>query len=287
MNKSSRRTAALGLMALLLATVQPAAAGETLKVCAADNEMPYANTRGDGFEDRISAILAGEMGVTVERVGFSDPRYVVRDLLDKGKCDVLIGVDYGDPRLETTRPYYLSNYVFVTRARDHLDVKDWNSPALRTARIGVIPGTPAETMLVQIGRYPDSFPYLMALGGNRAPRNRYVRYDVEKLIGDVGNGTIDVAVAWLPSVARYIAKSPEPLTVSVVPQATRANGDPVIFQFETSVGVRKGDTALLERVQGALDRGSGDIQQVLVDEGIKPATDTSKAGAIRDGKGNG
>ncbi|MBC7206423.1 MAG: methanol oxidation system protein MoxJ, partial [Methyloversatilis sp.] len=261
-------------------------AAGTLKVCAADNEMPYANERGEGFEDRIAEKLAAAMDMKLERVGFSDPRYVVRDLLDKGKCDVMLGVDAGDPRVATTRAYYRSSYVFVTRADFGQEVNGWDSPALQTAHIGVIPGTPAEVMLVQLGRYADSFRYMMSLGGNKAPRNRYVRYDSEKLIRDLAAGEIDVAVAWAPSVARYIKSAATPLKVTQVPaQASKSNGEPVHFHFDTAIAVRKDDHALLARIEAALARSRDDIEGVLRAEGIQILPPHPVAEGNKDSKG--
>jgi len=272
--------------ALLCALGTGVQAAGTLKVCAADNEMPYANERGEGFEDRIAEKLAAAMDMKLERVGFSDPRYVVRDLLDKGKCDVMLGVDAGDPRVATTRAYYRSSYVFVTRADFGQEVTGWDSPVLKTAHIGVIPGTPAEVMLVQLGRYADSFRYMMSLGGNKAPRNRYVRYDSEKLIRDLGAGEIDVAVAWAPSVARYIKSSPVVLkTTPVPPQASKSNGEPVLFHFDTSIAVRKDDRDLLARIEAALARTRDDIEGVLRAEGIQILPPTPVAEGNKDSKG--
>lgn len=274
------------IAALLCALGSVAHAAGTLKVCAADNEMPYANERGEGFEDRIAEKLAAAMDMKLERVGFSDPRYVVRDLLDKGKCDVMLGVDAGDPRVATTRAYYRSSYVFVTRADFGQEVTGWDSPALQTAHIGVIPGTPAEVMLVQLGRYADSFRYMMSLGGNKAPRNRYVRYDSEKLIRDLAAGEIDVAVAWAPSVARYIKSAATPLKVTQVPaQATKSNGEPVHFHFDTAIAVRKDDQALLARIEAALARSRDDIEGVLRAEGIQILPPNPVAEGNKDSKG--
>lgn len=274
------------IAALLCALGSVAHAAGTLKVCAADNEMPYANERGEGFEDRIAEKLAAAMDMKLERVGFSDPRYVVRDLLDKGKCDVMLGVDAGDPRVATTRAYYRSSYVFVTRADFGQDVTGWDSPALQTAHIGVIPGTPAEVMLVQLGRYADSFRYMMSLGGNKAPRNRYVRYDSEKLIRDLAAGEIDVAVAWAPSVARYIKSAPTPLKVTPVPaQASKSNGEPVHFHFDTAIAVRKDDRALLARIEAALAKSRADIEGVLRAEGIQILPPNPVAEGNKDSKG--
>lgn len=274
------------IAALLCALGGVAHAAGTLKVCAADNEMPYANERGEGFEDRIAEKLAAAMDMKLERVGFSDPRYVVRDLLDKGKCDVMLGVDAGDPRVATTRAYYRSSYVFVTRADFGQEVTGWDSPALQTAHIGVIPGTPAEVMLVQLGRYADSFRYMMSLGGNKAPRNRYVRYDSEKLIRDLAAGEIDVAVAWAPSVARYIKSAATPLKVTQVPaQASKSNGEPVHFHFDTAIVVRKDDHALLARIEAALARSRDDIEGVLRAEGIQILPPHPVAEGNKDSKG--
>lgn len=274
------------IVALLCALGGVAHAAGTLKVCAADNEMPYANERGEGFEDRIAEKLAAAMDMKLERVGFSDPRYVVRDLLDKGKCDVMLGVDAGDPRVATTRAYYRSSYVFVTRADFGQEVTGWDSPALQTAHIGVIPGTPAEVMLVQLGRYADSFRYMMSLGGNKAPRNRYVRYDSEKLIRDLAAGEIDVAVAWAPSVARYIKSAATPLKVTQVPaQASKSNGEPVHFHFDTAIAVRKDDHALLARIEAALARSRDDIEGVLRAEGIQILPPHPVAEGNKDSKG--
>lgn len=274
------------IAALLCALGGVAHAAGTLKVCAADNEMPYANERGEGFEDRIAEKLAAAMDMKLERVGFSDPRYVVRDLLDKGKCDVMLGVDAGDPRVATTRAYYRSSYVFVTRADFGQEVTGWDSPALQTAHIGVIPGTPAEVMLVQLGRYADSFRYMMSLGGNKAPRNRYVRYDSEKLIRDLAAGEIDVAVAWAPSVARYIKSAATPLKVTQVPaQASKSNGEPVHFHFDTAIAVRKDDRALLARIEAALARSRDDIEGVLRAEGIQILPPNPVAEGNKDSKG--
>ncbi|MBT9515556.1 MAG: methanol oxidation system protein MoxJ [Methyloversatilis discipulorum] len=274
------------IAALLCAFGSVAHAAGTLKVCAADNEMPYANERGEGFEDRIAEKLAAAMDMKLERVGFSDPRYVVRDLLDKGKCEVMLGVDAGDPRVATTRAYYRSSYVFVTRADFGQEVTGWDSPALQTAHIGVIPGTPAEVMLVQLGRYADSFRYMMSLGGNKAPRNRYVRYDSEKLIRDLAAGEIDVAVAWAPSVARYIKSAATPLKVTQVPaQASKSNGEPVHFHFDTAIAVRKDDHALLARIEAALARSRDDIEGVLRAEGIQILPPHPVAEGNKDSKG--
>lgn len=252
-----------------------AQAAEPLKLCVSDNDLPFTNERLEGFEDRLGHWLGEALGQPVERLRFADPRFMVRDGLDKGRCDLLLGVDVDDPRVQTTSPYYRSSYVFLTRAQGGPAVSSWRSEALKTARIGVVPGTPAETMLIQIGRYPDSFRYLMSLGGNKAMRNRFVRYDVEKLVRDLAAGEIDVAVAWAPAVARYVRQSPVPLKAVVVPDDRKSNGEPVRFTYDTAMGLRKGDAGLLARVEPLLQQRRAEVERLLADEGIQALTATT------------
>ncbi len=258
--------------AILAASAVPAQASQALRVCSADQDQPYTAADGSGFEDRLARELAKALGASVERVPFADPRYVVRDGIDKSTCDVMMGVDAGDPRLATTGSYYRSSYVFLTREQDGPAPRDWSDASLKTARIGVIPGTPAETMLRQIGRHADSFRYLMSLGGNKSMRNRFVRYDVEKLVKDVASGEIDVAVVWAPAAARYVKASPVPLRAVPVPDAKRSDGEPVVFSYDTAIGVRKDNAALLGRIEAALPKLQPQIREVLEGEGIPALT---------------
>lgn len=241
-----------------------------LKVCTAENEMPYSNQAGEGFENKLAQYLAEQLGRKLETVTWTDPRYFIRDYLDKGLCDVAMGVDAGDPRLLTTAPYYRSGYVFISREQDKLDLQDWNSPALKSAkRIAFAPGTPAETMLRAIGRYNDMFNYQQELVDFKSRRNQYVKYDNDKLVNEVASGKAEIAILWGPAAARYVKASATPLTMTVIPDnAKRADGEPVGFHYSTSIGVRKGDSALLTQLNNIIKDQQDDIEELLEAEGI-------------------
>lgn len=257
-----------------------AAADQVLKVCTAEDEMPYANRNGEGFENKLAVFVARELGMRLEQVFWSDPRYVVRDYLDKGQCDLMIGVDQGDPRLLTSEPYYRSGYVFISRTADGLALIDWNSEALRKAqRIAFVPGTPAETMMRAIGRYNDMFNYEQELVGFKSRRNQYVKYDNARLVGEVAAGRADIAVLWGPAAARYVKLSP-PLTATLIPDdARRADGEKVPFHFSTAFGVRKDATALLVRLNKLVADRQQEINEILEAEGMplldEPAADAT------------
>ncbi len=267
MKKTTRIVTALAL-GIGFATAQ--AEQPTLKVCTAENEMPYSNKNGEGFENKLAQHIAEQLGRKLETVNWTDPRYFIRDYVDKGLCDVVMGVDYGDPRLYTTIPYYRSGYVFVTREQDNLDVQNWDSEALKTAkRIAFVPGTPAETMLRVIGRYNDMFNYQHELAGFKSKRNQYIKYETEKLVDEVASGKAEIAVLWGPAAARYVKASTTPLKMTVIPDNnTRADGEKVGFHYSTAIGVRKGEVALLEQLNKLIRANRDDIEELLEAEGI-------------------
>lgn len=273
-------SAVIGLTASLFATHAPAAEPEPLKVCAAEDEMPYSNKKGEGFENKLAVLLGNAMGRKIEWVYWTDPRYYVRDLLDKGLCDVTMGVDTGDPRVLTTQPYYRSGYVFITREQDDLDVEDWNSEALRKAKkIAFVPGTPAETMLRAIGRYNDQFNYSQELVGFKSKRNQYVKYDHGKLVSEVASGHAEIAALWGPAAARYVKAASTPLKMTVIPDDNkRADGQKVGHHYSTSIGVRKDKPALLTELNKALEAAEDDIEDLLEEEGIPLLDEPEAAG---------
>src|SRR3954464_8625412 len=108
-----------------------------LRVCADPNNLPFSNDRREGFENRIADLVARELGVPVEYTWWAQRRGFVRNTLKACDCDVLVGVPTGFDMALTTRPYYRSSYVFVTRAYRHVAVTSLDDPALRTLKVGV------------------------------------------------------------------------------------------------------------------------------------------------------
>lgn len=248
----------------------PAPDATKLRICAAANELPFSNRDGAGFENKIATAVAQAMGRTAEFVWLDKPSiYIVRDLLDKRLCDVVMGLDTGDPRVLTTRPYYRSGYVFVQKSDSPLDLKSWESADLSNVdKIGFVAGTPVETMVRKVGLYESNFNYMKSLMGYKDRRNQYVRVPPEKMVGEVADGTADVAVAFAPEVARYVKQSGK-LKMTLIPDDnTRSDGEKVPHHFDQSAGVRLDDKGLLAAVDLALEKAKPAIDKILEDEGI-------------------
>lgn len=261
----------LALLCLVIAGLHESQAEDKpLKVCSAENEMPYSNKEGEGFENKLAKFVAQQLGRKLEEVSWKDPRYFIRDFVDKGLCDVVMGVDQGDPRLLTTAPYYRSGYVFISRSKDGFDLQNWDSEVLRKAqKIAFVPATPAETMMRAIGRYNDMFNYQQELVGYKSKRNEYVKYETDKLVNEVSSGKAELAVLWGPAAARYVKASSIPLTMTVIPDNNkRADGEKVGFQYNTSIGVRKGETALLAELNKIIKNKQSEIGELLAAEDI-------------------
>jgi mxaJ protein len=202
--------------------------------------------------------------------------YLVRDGLDKKTCDVVVGLDSDDPRVLTTKPYYRSGYVFLTKADSGLDIKSWSDPRLKDVGHMVVGfGTPGEAMLKDIGRYEEDMAYLYSLVNFRAPRNQYTQIDPARMVSEVAQGKADVGVAFAPDIARYVRDSAVPLRMTPVPDDTRrSDGQPMRQSFDQSMGVRRDDTALRDALDAALVKARPQIAAILKQDGV-PTTPPS------------
>ncbi len=189
--------------------------GDTLKVCADPNNLPFSNRDEQGFENKLAQIWARELGVEVEYTWFPHRRGFERNTLqaedpERGgyKCDVIVGVPAGYDLAMTTRPYYRSTYALVYVAGRELDIRDAEDlinlpPAARDAlRIGVFTPSPAAEWLARHGMYEQMVPY-SALDGDPDV------YPGKIIENELLAGELDAAILWGP-IAGYFAARAEP-----------------------------------------------------------------------------
>jgi mxaJ protein len=242
-----------------------------LRICAANNQPPLSMEDGSGLENKIGVALAGALKRKAQFVWSERPAiYLVRDYLDKNLCDVIIGLDTGDPRVATSKPYYRTGYVFVSRADRDLDVKTWNDARLKKlGHIVVAFGSPGEVLLKDKGQYEDNMAYLYSLVNFRSARNQYTQIDPARMVGEVVNGSAEIAVGFAPDVARYVKSSTAPLRMTLIEDdAAKSNGEKVPQRFDQSVAVRRDDKALLAAVDAALVVAKPKIEEILKAEGV-------------------
>jgi quinoprotein dehydrogenase-associated probable ABC transporter substrate-binding protein len=259
---SAIKSAAALLLAVCLAM---SAHALPLRVCSDPNNLPFSNDKLQGFENQIAALIATDLNRRLTYFWFPQRSAFFKKSLNSGVCDVVMGVPAGFDEAATTRPYYRSAYVFITRHDRNLHFSSLDDPRLRTMRIGVH----------VLGEQDDSLPPVHALI-RRGIVHNLVGFSIfgnlnEKdppsdLIKAVENGTADVAIAWGPLAGYFSLKSPVKLDISTLPD------DPVNpqlpFHFDIGIGVRENDTSLRKSLDDELTRRRKDIEQILHQYGI-------------------
>jgi quinoprotein dehydrogenase-associated probable ABC transporter substrate-binding protein len=272
---------------IAVANHQPRPADRHFRVCADPNNLPFSNEKGQGFENALAQLIARDLGDTLEYYWWPQRRAWVRHTIGEGKCDVAIGVPASFGPLTTTRPYYTSTYVFVSRADRHYDLHSLDDPRLRTLRIG----------LHFIGTDYNNPPPAHALGARGIVRN-VVGYSIygdysqpnppARLIDAVAKGDVDVAIVWGPLGGYFAQHEPVALAVQPIDDAVDRTG--IVFAFPIAVGVRQGDTALRDAIQRVLDRRHTEISRLLAAFGVETvkasrSTTEDREGARRAGAG--
>jgi len=246
-------------LAILGTGVAPAASRE-LRVCADPNNMPLSDRNGDGFENKIIGIVASELGASVRYVWWAQRRGFLRNTLNAGLCDVVPGTQTNMEMLRTTRPYYRSGYVFVSRTGGPA-VASFDDPQLKTLSIGV----------QLIGDDGANSPPVQALARRGIIGNLhgfpvygdYSRPDpVAPIVAAVANGDVDVAVVWGPFAGYFAARQSAPLTLT--PVEPEIDGPQLPMIFDISMGVRKADQDRSE-INAALARRKPEIDVILAD----------------------
>ena len=247
-------------LALLLAVAVPAWAQTPLRVCADPNNLPFSNEAGEGFENRIAELVAREMGRTLQYTWWAQRRGFIRNTLNAGLCDVVIGVPAGYDLTLTTKPYYRSTYAFVWRADRPLGIRSFDDPRLRSLRVGVpvvgddYAATPPATALARRGIVNNVVGYSV-YGDYREPN------PPARLIDAVARGDVDVAIAWGP-LAGYFARESR-VRLEVAPLSPDVEPG-VRLAFGIAMGVRRADRALRDSLDAILVRRRADIDAILV-----------------------
>ena len=254
-----RRTAFAALAALALLGRMPAEAG-TLRVCADPNNLPFSNVAGQGFENRIVALIAQDWGDDVRYTWWAQRRGYVRNTLKAGHCDLWPGVATRVAMLATTSPYYRSSYVFITRAGSGLDIDSLDDPRLRHLRIGVqmigndAMNTPPAHALARRGITGNVRGY--SIFGDYTQPN-----PPAAIVRAVARGDIDVALVWGPLAGYFAAQ--QPVKLRLAPVRPALDGGILPMTFAISMGVRKGNAALRQHLERELARRHDAIMAIL------------------------
>lgn len=241
----------------------PTAAEEpkTLRVCGDPDNLPFSNSKGEGFENKIAEVIARDLGLTLTYYWWPHQRGLVRNTLRAGACDVLISIPKGYDPVLWTKPYYRSAYVVAQLNTNGRKITSLDDPALKQLKIGTHTGSPPFDALAERGLAASMVTYPLFFD----PRVTDPARRPSKLLEDVVTGEIDVAVAWGPMAGYFAKTSAARMSMTLAPLAD----DPAIpMTYEFSMGVQKGNQTLKKQLEEAVDRRQAEIAQILNDYGI-------------------
>lgn len=251
------------LVALSAMVAGRAMAQTPLRVCADPDYLPFSNRAGQGFENKIAAETAALMGrklqytweTTRSEGGFED---FVHTTLDAHKCDLIVDVPYAVDGMLTTRPYYISSYVFLYKKSKDYDLTSMDSPVLHHVKIGYESDTPAEGGLQLRALTPGALPFQVADREGESPA---------VMLDAIESNRINVAITWEPSVGYFLRSHPG-IAVVTVPNS-RSQGSPEQYTFPMAMGVRDDDTALQRQLDNVIQTHQSQLQEILRNNGVR------------------
>ena len=236
---------------------------QPLRVCSDPDYMPYSNRAGDGFENKIAAIVGKALGRPVEyywtptREAEEYGEYLHRTI-EAGKCDLLVDVPYGMVQVDSTRPYYISSYVFVFKKSAGYDLTSLDSPVLHSVKVGYEVETPVEDGLKLRALTVGAKPFTTADDPDASPG---------RIVDAIESGQIKIGLTWDPAVGYFLKAHPD-LMVVTIPNS-RSQGSPEQYSFPMAMGTRSSDKELNAEINRVIATHETQIETVLREYNIR------------------
>jgi mxaJ protein len=231
-----------------------------LRVCGDPNNLPFSNDKLQGIENKIATVVAVDLGMTVAYTWWPHQRGVVKRVLNTGVCDVMLGIPKGYDLVLWTRPYYRTGYVIAYRKDHGIKVSSLDDPQMKTLKVGVQVNTPPHDALGQRGIADNVVGYQLMFDSNFHAEDY-----PGKLVEDLISGTIDVGLVWGPIAGYFAAKKAAPLEIVLLEDRPESTDR---FAFDISMGVKKGNTVLKDKLEQAIAHRHAEIEHILTEFGV-------------------
>jgi quinoprotein dehydrogenase-associated probable ABC transporter substrate-binding protein len=273
LNRSSslRATVAAALLSLLVvlggARAQDSDTTDSIELvdshvfraCADPRNLPFSDEAGEGFENKIADLFARKLGKSVAYTFYPGATGFVRNTLNAFRCDVVLGIAQGDDIVQPTSPYYRTSYAAAYHKGGSLEGLDSLSDArLKTAKIGIVAGTPPATYLAVNGLlgHIKSYPLFVDTRFDSATHD---------MMDDLDKGEIDVALLWGPIAGYYASKSKTATTVT--PLLKEPPGGPRMV-YRIVMGVRHSDQNWKRALNKLISANQNEINAILQSFGV-------------------
>ena len=244
---------------------------KVLRVCQDPNNLPLSNQALAGFENKIAALFAQQLGWKLEHTWFPQRMGFIRNTLrakednaDHFKCDLVTGVPKGFDMAATTRPYYRSSYAMayvrgkgLDRVRSLDDLLALDPKQRSKLRFGAFAGSPVIDWLLQNNLMEQVSWYQSQTGDAE-------QYPGEIIEKDLAGGKIDIAFAWGP-IAGYFARNARSVPIVAIPLASKPG---MKLDFEIAMAVRHADKDFRQRIDGLIVANQAQIHAILEQYGV-------------------
>ena len=233
--------------------------------CIDPSNLPFSDTSGQGFENRIAELMARELGLPLTYYSFPARMAFIRNTLryklpgQDFRCDIVMSVPAGYDQTSTTIPYYRSTYMLVypkgkglDQIKTGTDLFALGPDARAKLVIGVYDRSPGSIWLAKHGLEEQARPYPMM-----SPDPEM--YPGEIIERDLAEGKINAAIVWGP-IAGYYAKRVRNVDLVLVPLKSEPG---VKFDYEIAMGVRYGEPEWKHTVEKLITENQPAIKQIL------------------------
>jgi quinoprotein dehydrogenase-associated probable ABC transporter substrate-binding protein len=228
------------------------------RACADPRNLPFSNAAGEGFENKIAELFARKLGKSVAYTFYPDATGFIRNTLNAHRCDVVLGIAQGDDIVQPTSPYYRTSYVAAYREDGPLKgLESLSDPRLKTAKIGVVAGTPPASFLAADGLLGQIKSYALVV-------DTRVDSPTHEMMDDLDRGEIDIALLWGPIAGYYAMKAKTP--TAVVPLLKEQGGPHMAYRIV--MGVRHSDQNWKRDLNKLISENQSEIQTILRSYGV-------------------
>jgi quinoprotein dehydrogenase-associated probable ABC transporter substrate-binding protein len=247
-------------LVIAFAIVSGAAHAAALRVCADPGNLPLSDNRGEGFENKIAALLAGSMGTTVQYYFRpSIERGLTRTTLYADECDLMMDMPLDSERVLTTEAIYRTTFVLAYRNDKQLSFKNLDDPKLKKLKVGVYQTSAIREALSAHDVFENVIIHYLTHDGDLVPQDQ-PSYQVQEVV----DGKLDVAAVWGPFAGYYKAMKHAPLTI----QPVNLMEDNIPMEYDMAFAVRTSDKTLKEALTKAIHKERDGIRAILVQYGV-------------------
>ena len=230
-----------------------------LTACADGNTYPYSTSDGEppGFDIEILRAIAAKAGLkphvvwadTGTRGGLGK---ALRNSIDKGLCDIFMGLAYGDDeeikdhKLTLTKPYLGMGYVLIVQGKA-ANIKTLEEAKKNKFKVGVSMSTPLDD-------------YLFTNGFDRS-----VYLQNRRIMEAMNKGEIDTGMVWSTAVGEAKKEFPD-AKFKVAEGFIPKEG----LRFNAAWAVKAKDATMKQFLEESFDAllKSGEIKKIVESYGI-------------------